>query len=134
LIAPFIPFLLEPLRTIKSLENYAIIPIPMPRIRKLLRGYNQAELIALALKEQLGLPVHTDILTRIISPRRQVTLHKKEDRIKNQKGTFKVLRDVTHMQILLVDDVTTTGATLEEAKKVLLACGATDVKAITLAH
>jgi ComF family protein len=118
----------------KTLAEYVLVPIPMPRLRKFMRGYNQAEHIAQLLGKHTGLKVDETVLVRITSPRRQATLHEKAKRIENQQGTFAVRGKVTGTRILLVDDVTTTGATLEEAKKELTRAGAQDVRAITVAH
>lgn len=105
----------------------------MPRMRKLIRGYNQAELIAYALGKRLSLPVRL-ALARTKSPSRQATITEKALRMKNQKGSFGVVGDVSHKTIILVDDVTTTGATLLEARAVLLKHQAKSVHAFALAH
>lgn len=105
----------------------------MPLIRKLLRGYNQAELIANTLGARLKLPVRKDILVRRKSPGRQAISSTKQERLQKQRGSF-LVRDHSIKRILLIDDVTTTGATLEEARKELLRNGAETVLAGTLAH
>lgn len=115
-------------------STYLLVPIPMPRLRKYMRGYNQSELIARELSKQCSLPLNTKILTRIKSPKRQVTTKTKGERLQNQHNSFKVIANVEGLHIILVDDVTTTGATLSEARKTLLQAGATTVKAVTLAH
>ncbi|MCF7898886.1 MAG: hypothetical protein K9L31_02975 [Candidatus Pacebacteria bacterium] len=115
-------------------ENWVLIPIPMPRIRKYIRGYNQAELISLSLSKQCSLPTISNTLIRTSSPKRQVTTKTRGERLKNQHNSFKVIKDVTGLNIVLVDDVTTTGATLSEARSVLLKAGARSVKAVTIAH
>ncbi|MCF7843734.1 hypothetical protein K9M47_02450 [Candidatus Gracilibacteria bacterium] len=106
----------------------------MPRIRKYIRGYNQAELISLSLSKQCSLPTISNTLIRTSSPKRQVTTKTRGERLKNQHNSFKVIKDVTGLNIVLVDDVTTTGATLSEARSVLLKAGARSVKAVTIAH
>ncbi len=117
-----------------SSNSWILIPIPMPTFRKYMRGYNQAELIARSLEKQCQLAVSTDILARSHSLRRQVTARTRNERMKNQHNSFKVIKTVKNMNIILVDDVTTTGATLQEARNVLLRSGAKDVKAVTIAH
>lgn len=139
--------LVEPLTTLLATElksefanpsplvdNWILVPIPMPSLRKYIRGYNQAELITKALAKQCSIPINTTILTRLHSPKRQVITKTKNERLRNQHNSFKVTGDVRNMQIILVDDVTTTGATLIEARKALLQAGATTVRAVTLAH
>jgi ComF family protein len=115
-------------------ENTVLVPIPMPLIRKYIRGYNQSEHIARILSQQLQVPVDMGILKRLRSPKRQVTLKTKSERIKNQRQSFVVNKTVSLLDIILIDDVTTTGATLQEARDLLLSLGAKSVRAITLAH
>lgn len=115
-------------------DNWVLVPIPMPTLRKLFRGYNQAELIAIALGRELSLPVRLDILKRKRSPLRQVRTATRSERIHNQRGSFRAQENLTGLRIILVDDVTTTGATLDEARRTLLAKRAANVLAVTLAH
>ncbi len=115
-------------------DDWTLVPIPMPRLRKYMRGYNQAEYIAQSLSQQCSLPINTDLLNRLSSPQRQVTTKTRSERLKNQYHSFKVINDVRDMNIILVDDVTTTGATISEARRVLLKAGAKSVKALTIAH
>jgi competence protein ComFC len=111
-----------------------LIPIPMPKIRTYIRGYNHAEAIAKKIGEQTGLAVRNDILVRHFSKKRQVTTRSRRERIQNQRNAFMVIQDVAGMNIILIDDVTTTGATLLEARKLLLKHGAAHVEAFTIAH
>ncbi len=114
--------------------NLVLVPVPMPHFRRLLRGYNQSELLAHKLSSLSGVPVDTSILKRNISPTRQVTTHNRKERLRNQKNTFITHKDLAGREIIIIDDVTTTGATLSEAKKVLDRAGASKVHAITIAH
>ena len=61
-------------------------------------------------------------------------MHSRAERLKNQHNAFVVQTSVQGLSVILVDDVTTTGATLLEARKVLLEAGATSVQAYTVAH
>lgn len=92
----------------------AIIPVPLHWARRLKRGYNQAEILAVEIAQAIGKPLRTDILTR---NRRTVTQTKLsvEAKTRNVAGAFSVrpgikTTDLSH--ILLVDDVFTTGSTL----------------------
>ncbi len=134
LLHPLVLELAQELQKIQDIHLYTFVPIPMPRIRKLLRGYNQSEIIAQELGTLLSLPVSTSTLIRIKTPLRQVVTKTKNERIKNQRGSFGVIGQIQNKHIILVDDVTTTGATLAEARKVLLKSGARSVIAATLAH
>lgn len=131
--------LIDPLTTelakeIGVTDGWILVPIPMPRIRKYMRGYNQAELMANSLSKKCTLLVKTDLIVRLKSPRRQVKTKTKSERMANQHNSFKVINNVKDMNIILVDDVTTTGATISEARNTLLKAGARSVKAITIAH
>ena len=116
--------------------NYTgvLIPIPMPKIRRWMRGYNQAEEITKILSSNLKLPMRTNILVRTRNAKRQVEASTRGARLLNQKNTFIVQGEVNNLDIILIDDVTTTGATILEARKVLLNHGASSVIAVTLAH
>lgn len=121
------PYTLNPTRWI-------LVPIPMPKIRKYMRGYNQAELIANEMSEILSVPTNTDILIRAYNPKRQVKSINRSERLKNQHNSFKIIGNVSNLNIILIDDITTTGATLNEARSILLKAGAKNVKAVTVAH
>lgn len=114
--------------------NKLLIPIPMSPLRKYMRGYNQAEHIAYSFGNIWGIPVATNILVRKTTGKRQVTTHSKKERLLNLRNAFEATQNLQGISILLVDDVTTTGATFNEARKVLLAQGAQQVTAIALAH
>ena len=111
-----------------------LVPIPMPQWRKYIRGYNHAEVIAREIANQTNLPIRTDILKRRSSKKRQVMTTSRHERLKNQHNTFNLTSSVVGMRIILIDDVTTTGATLREARKKLLEGGAIVVEAYTIAH
>lgn len=134
LIPPLAGELAQEAKALPLNPSSILVPVPMPRFRKLLRGYNQAELIARELSPLLSISVREELLVRIRNPKRQVEAKTKEERLKNQLGTFGVLGDIHGLDILLVDDVITTGATLEAARKILLQKGARSVQALTLAH
>lgn len=135
LIAPLSEKLSEEIKqTLPSYKDYVLVPIPMPRLRKIMRGYNQAEIIAGKLAHLLQIPMRNDILIRSTYTKRQVTTSTKDERRKNQKDTFSVRDTASGLRILLIDDVTTTGATLDEARTVLLRHKALTVHAATLAH
>lgn len=104
-----------------------IIPVPLHPKRLRERGYNQAEVIAKGLAESMGVPVITDVLLRNVNTQTQ-TKKTRIERLKNMSGVFAVSNPekISNGHILLVDDVITTGATLETCAQTLLE--ATDVK------
>lgn len=134
LLPPLSNALAKQLQENTAIQKYLLVPIPMPKLRKLTRGYNQAELIAAHLGEALTVSVDTKLLLRAKNSKRQVQTQTRAERLLNQKNSFTTCGDVSGKIICLVDDVTTTGATLDEARKTLLASGANEVIAITLAH
>jgi ComF family protein len=110
-----------------------IVPVPLHRHRLRERGYNQAALLALALGAEIGLPVREDWLIRTRATSSQVELDAAE-RKKNVADAFQCrTRDpVAGYRVLLVDDVCTTGATLESCSLALRQAGVRSVWAFTL--
>lgn len=117
---------------ILSRKPDALVPIPLHKKRMIVRGYNQAELLAKAIGRQLGIPVITDYLIRVKNTIPQKKLNPAE-RQNNLKKAFNITKnDVKLKSIILVDDIYTTGATMDEAASVLLHAGAEKVYYVTL--
>lgn len=131
LILPLTSILAEEMNT-KNITG-VLVPIPMPRLRRYMRGYNQSREIAAILSKHCSLPVD-NLLKRTYSPDRQVRMKSRGERLMNQKDSFAITKIVDGIDIILVDDVTTTGSTLREAKRILEKHGARRVRAVTLAH
>ncbi len=111
-----------------------LIPIPLHPSRQHARGYNQAEVFARALGDKLLLPVVTDLLYRAKRRRPQARIDR-EQRARNIRGVFEVDRTPAESgRYILVDDVVTTGATVREAKRVLLQSGHRVIGVISMAH
>jgi ComF family protein len=89
----------------------AIVPVPMHSARYRQRGYNQAALLAAALAEQTGIPLYDSLLQRTRATRTQVGLNRAE-RLENVSGAFQAYDTIVGTNVVLVDDVYTTGATL----------------------
>ena len=90
-----------------------IVPIPMYTAKKRLRGYNQAEVFAEALGRESGIPVKKNLAERIRNTVPQKKLND-IDRKKNLKGAFKISQDIVkYKKVLLVDDIYTTGSTMD---------------------
>ena len=120
--------------SMKKLQADALIPIPLHPSRFSFRGYNQAELFADELSKLSGLPVMADVLYRIKRGRPQARLEFKK-RIANIHEAYKVKDfDNKARQIILVDDVVTSGATVLEAKKCLENADYKVVAIISIAH
>jgi len=108
-----------------------IVPVPLYKKRQSERGYNQAELLSRGVAKILGLPVNDKALVRVRETRVQKHMTPKE-RLENLKGAFNVTNkeQVKDKTIILVDDVFTTGSTVNECAKVLLKAGARRVEVL----
>ncbi|MGH9592789.1 MAG: ComF family protein [Bryobacteraceae bacterium] len=116
-------------------EADAVVPVPLYPRRRRERGYNQAELIAKPLAKVLGLPLRASWLART-RPRPDVLRMSRAQRWKSVRGAYSMHRGVRvdKARILLVDDVMTTGATLDACSRVLRRAGAARVVALTVAR
>ncbi|MBN1921395.1 MAG: ComF family protein [Anaerolineae bacterium] len=112
-----------------------LIPVPLHKRREARRGYNQALVLAHALGAQLNLPTASRALQRVRDTASQTRLNR-EARRQNVADAFAVFPglDLTGLVVTLVDDVATTGATLNACAVVLLEAGAKAVNAFTLAR
>lgn len=111
-----------------------LVGVPLHKSRLQQRGYNQADWIAQGLSESLGVPVRTDVLTRLRFLGSQ-TRRSRFERWQNVETVFAVanVEAVKNQRVALVDDVLTTGATLEACAQALLRAGCQSVGIITLA-
>jgi len=142
---------LSELSVMKNFQNPVLIPIPLSLKRYRERGYNQAELICEELVKldsnsnlRYGVDVKTkrnfylekNVLIKIKETEHQVNIKDRRDRLKNLSDSFSVKNPeiIKGKNIILIDDVLTTGATLTEAKKILKSFGAKKVIAFTVAH
>jgi len=117
-------------------RNYSlIVPVPLHVKKMRERGFNQSVILAQALNKKWRLPLNYFLLKRSKFTLTQTGLDKKE-REKNIKGAFEVTsaKEIKDKNIILIDDVYTTGATLNECAKTLRKAGAKDVAVLTLAR
>ncbi|MCP3104635.1 competence protein F [Myxococcus sp. K15C18031901] len=110
-----------------------MVALPLHTRRYHARQYDQAHLLAVALARHLGRHAPARWLTRTRETRRQVGLNEAE-RADNLAGAFTAARQVAGQEVLLVDDVFTTGATARAAGVALLDAGASRVEVLTLAR
>lgn len=114
-----------------------LIPVPLHRLRLWRRRFNQAAMLARAIARSSGVAVRTDALVRIRATTSQVSLSRVERRA-NVAGAFAVPPQnsgaIVGRRIILVDDVLTTGATLDACARVLRRSGATRVDVLTFAR
>ena len=114
-----------------------IVPVPMHPKKKRQRGYNQAELVAKEAARILEKEIRTDILLKIQNTKPQILL-KREERLRNLEGAFKVndnniIEKNHNKRILLVDDVLTTGTTINTCARILKESGFSSVYALVIA-
>ncbi len=151
--------ILEELSELSVMQNFydaILIPIPLSSKRHRERGYNQAELIcqelieldrqSLALaklpkqgfgeNQGINFKLEKNILIKHKDTEHQARIENRAERLKNIVGSFSIKNRETAKgrNIILIDDVTTTGATLNEARKILKQAGAKKIIAFTVAH
>lgn len=114
-------------------KDVLITSVPLHPKREKGRGYNQSKLLAQELSKFIGILYIDKILERKIYTKPQFQLTK-EERKHNLKNAFSVNMNVKGKNILLVDDITTSGVTLRECGKILKRSGAKRVLGIALAH
>lgn len=111
----------------------ALVPVPLHRNRRRWRGFDQTELLCEVIAERVGIAIWTDIMTRVRDTPPQVQVSGSRRR-ENVQGAFEVTRraKVAGECIILVDDVFTTGATMEECALELRRAGAAAVFGLTI--
>ncbi|WP_232296915.1 ComF family protein [Candidatus Orientia mediorientalis] len=112
-----------------------IIPVPIHRFKLLLRGYNQAQVLGKYLSNVANLPMKSNVLIKYKWTKSQTKLAKK-DRIKNINGSFKINNPeiIKNKKIILLDDVVTTGTTVNLCSKILKSAGARSIFVLCIAY
>lgn len=136
---PFIKDLVKPISSLiishfqlldnkPNFSDFILIPIPLEKRKLKWRGFNQAEELAKEISKFLNLEVLSDVLIKIKRTLPQVELESNE-RKENIKNVFLVKNDekIKKKKILLIDDVYTTGSTMEEAARVIIESGAGEI-------
>ena len=126
----------------EAARTLLVVPVPLFRERQRERGYNQAELLARSALRQMRrlrpdwtLELCTDVLLRVRDTKAMFQL-RPDQRRRNLQGAFRVSREeaVRGREVLLIDDILTTGATANQCAKALLKAGATKVWVATVAR
>ncbi len=129
---------LEEYAEMTNFSDPLLVPIPISAKRRRERGFNQCELLADALEEldaENNVTVRKTALTKTKDTPSQTHTDTRKKRLENLKDCFRADTElVAGRNIILIDDVATTGATLQEARKTLLSAGARKVIAFTIAH
>lgn len=126
-------FAQELARCLYSVQVDLVIGVPIAKERLKERGYNQTNLIAREISKKLNIEYIPDLLVKIKNTEHQSKLSKSERQF-NIKNCFKVadIYNVTDKKILLIDDIFTTGATVNECSKMLKKAGAKNVIVATI--
>ena len=111
-----------------------IVPVPLHKKRLIWRGFNQSEILAKKISKELQIDIFSG-LKRVKNTLPQIDMADKEQRQENIKNAFlcEKSRKLKHKIVILIDDMVTTGATLEECAKTLKKNGAKEVWALTVA-
>ena len=119
---------------LKSERDVIVTAVPLHFLRRAQRGYNQSEILARYVANKLKMPKNFQIIKKIRQTKPQVKLGGKK-RLENLKNCYKIINKniVRGQTIILVDDVTTTGTTLNECAKVLREAGAKGIWGLVVA-
>ncbi len=132
----FVKFLLKNEKIGRFLKNYdIIIPVPIHKKRQKERGYNQSLLIARKWeKEETRISVEANVLLKVKHTKPQSTLSR-EERIENAKQVYEIqnAEKIKEKDIILLDDIYTTGSTVRECAKILKENGARSIVVVTIA-
>lgn len=131
----FAKIILSYKKTCNFIKKYdVIIPVPISKKRKKKRGYNQSELVANELAQKLNQDIWTDIIIKKKDNKPQSELNKLE-RIKNVEDIYKINKpiEVKNKKVLLLDDIYTTGSTVNEIARKLKQNQTQEIGVITLA-
>lgn len=117
-------------------SNPLFIPVPLHSTRLRERGFNQAELLARRLTTTIAMPLDITSLIRSRATHQQAKQSHRSERFTNIEGAFAAPENaaILNRDIVLIDDVATTGATLDDCARALKSAGARTVSAIVLAH
>lgn len=112
-----------------------LLPVPMHERRLKRRGYNQSELLAGQLSRMISVPMREDLVQRTVDNKPQARTTSAEERRRNMRDAFTCLSDdVSGKNITIIDDVCTSGATLEACAAALKLRGANEISGFTLAR
>ncbi len=117
---------------LKKLGIDAIVPVPMYRDKQRKRGYNQAERYARAVSRELEIPMYPNLIERVKDtvPMKELDVSRRRN---NLKKAFNIAQnDVKFKCVLIIDDIYTTGSTIDEIARVFRMAGVRDVYFLTL--
>lgn len=134
----FTKLLVNKIREDTEFDRFDIVTsVPISKRRLLKRKFNQSAILANKISKELAIPVDNLLISRVKNVPPQTGLRRK-DRLKNVKGVFKVAgkckNKLEDARVIIIDDVFTTGATINECSKTLRAGGAKEIFVLTLAR
>jgi len=123
------------LRQLSFDSDFLIVPIPLHKSRKRWRGFNQAEEMAKEISKEIKIPMISENLFRVKKTLSQVEMKDHQKRSENMQNAFDIKNPkiFQNKKILLIDDVYTSGATMEECAKMLKGVGAKEIWGIVVA-
>ena len=131
----FCEFIVKNKKAFDFIKSYdIIIPVPMHRKKKAIRGYNQTELIVKELAKKVGIQVVLDVLVKTKNNKVQSSLNK-EERKNNVENVYKLTNQekIKNKKVLIFDDIYTTGATIEACIEEVLKAEVKQIGVLTLA-
>ena len=117
---------------IRSCRAEALVPVPLHKSRFRKRGYNQAQVLAEELSALTGIPVRTDLIERAekTAPMKDLSAAERQN---NLKKAFKICRNDVKLSIIVIDDIYTTGSTIDAMSRELKKAGVERIYFVTLA-
>lgn len=118
-----------------NIKADCIVPVPMARLKLRKRGFNQAEVLADALSEKLDIPVYNDLIfkSESVVAQHKLTANMRKVNADNLYSFGKGENIITDKTVIIVDDVMTTGSTINSCARILLELGAASVIAVAAA-
>ncbi len=118
--------------------NPLVIPVPVSKQRLRERGFNQTHLLAKSFAGRIHAQYRENIIYKTKNTKKQALIKNREERFENIKNAFDIYKKSENIiqgkDVIIIDDLTTTGATLQEIKKLLERKGSRNVIAVTIAH
>jgi competence protein ComFC len=131
--------IMEDWLSFEDFKDPILIPVPLSKKKLVARGYNQTEMIIKEMEildESKNFQALYDVLRKKKETKDQTSLKTKKERLSNLKDSFSLSnkREIKDRNVIIIDDVVTTGATINEIKRTLKKGGVRKVKAVTIAH
>lgn len=136
LIKKYVTWLAKEKKFNLTAENPVIVSIPLHPRRLNWRGFNQAEIIAQTLGDFLQQNIQTNTIVKVQESKAQADIKEKDQRLENPKNKFRIINvsTIKNKNIILVDDICTTGATLNECARLLKESGAKRIIGFVIAR